>query len=270
MRCRKISSVSIAALFASGFILTGGSTATAEPAPSDNPADNPVVAYATENPMDFEGINAVAEREFGQSVEFALVGVDGPVDAATATSLSESAQRAEVGIESVSPTAYDVSAFWSPTWFGRAIAVGMWSFQDDATSQIGGPPEDLASLGINFASNCFTMGTVSWNAFAYDHVDNSSAVYVQNPGSNGSPVFGLNDQTSAGKLNVDHGTVTANIVKNGNCGPTTTDLRFRYEHNENGGQVDSVSATAAALNVTYSGGTASVQKSTPAISYTVS
>jgi len=270
MRCSRMLITSATAAFLIGS--AGAGVGAAQPAPSDNPADNPVVAYATAHPMDFEGINAVAEQEFGVPVQFALAGADGPVDAATAASLHESAQSSASRLEaqSVAPSAFEVSAFWSPTWFGRAIAVGMWGFQDDTASQVGGPPPDFASLGINFGSNCFAMGTVSWNAFAYDHADNSSAVYVQNAGLNGAPIFGLNDQTTGGKLNVDHGTVTANIVKNGNCGPTTTDLRFSYEHNENGGQVDSVTANGAGLNVTYSGGTAAQKNVTPPVSYTVS
>ncbi|QNG18850.1 hypothetical protein G4H71_21265 [Rhodococcus triatomae] len=238
-------------------------SAHADPAEPD-PADNPVVAYAQENPRDFIGINALAEKEFGQSVEFTVSDVDGPVDARTADALSNlgAAGFPEFAPFAVPTNAFSVVGYWLPSAGRGATYMGTWDFRDDYVN--GSAPDDFASIMFDWSSSCLILTSTTYNSYYYDgERTTDSTMYLKDGGIGGSPIVGLRDATSGFKLNVDHGHMSASVLRKPGCSAQQFGAQFAYEHNQDGGSALSVSASfLGGLSVGYSGGPDAMQKST--------
>lgn len=232
--------------------------AFAEEAPS-----NALTEYAEQNPRDFVGINALAEKEFGTSIQFSVSNVDGPVDAQTADMLSNQKvlPPGMVTPLSVPVDAFGVVGYWLPTTGRVATYMGTWDFRDDYVN--GSAPDDFASIMFDWSSNCLIMTNTTWNSYYYDGVRTTdSTMYLKDGGIGGSPITGLRDATSGFKLNVDHGHMSATVTRKLGCNAQPFGAQFAYEHNQDGGSAVSVSASfLGGLSIGYSGSPSSMQKS---------
>lgn len=214
----------------------------------------------------------MAEETYGESVQFSVSGVDGPVDAYTADSLvnhKEDVPPPGVGARAVPTDAFSVSGYWLPTAGRMATYMGTWDFRDDYVN--GSAPDDFATVMLDFSSGCYNLVTVTYNSFTYDNQATSSAMYTKDGGVGGAPIVGLRDQASGFALNVDHGWVQVTAMRNFGCSTAgSLGAQFAYEHNQDGNSAVSVSASfGAGLSVGYSGSEAALQKSTSATYVTV-
>ncbi|NLU82153.1 hypothetical protein [Rhodococcus sp. HNM0569] len=230
--------------------------AVAEPA-------NAVVEYAEQNPRDFVGINALAEKEFGTSIQFSVSNVDGPVDAATADMLSNQKTLPPGTIEpsAVPIDAFGVVGYWLPTAGRAATYMGTWDFRDDYVN--GSEPDDFASIMFDWSSSCLAMTSTTYNSYYYDGTRTTdSTMYLKDGGISGAPITGLRDAVDGFQLNVDHGHMSATVTRKLGCDAQPFGAQFAYEHNQDGGSVLSVSASfLGGLSISYGGAPSTLQKS---------
>lgn len=233
-------------------------TASAERAP----ATDPLLAYAEQNPHDFIGINALAEQQLGQSIQFSVSGVDGPVDAATADLMSNQAPQEGVAARAVPTDAFSVVGYWPPTPGCTATYMGTWNFRDDYVN--GSAPDDFASIMFDFSNRCLTAVSTTYNSYYYDGERTTDSVaYLKNGGVGGAPIVGLRDAVSGFKLNVDHGHISSTVTRKLGCDTQSFGAQFAYDHNQDGGSAGSVSASfIGGLSIGYSGSLATMRKST--------
>lgn len=219
-------------------------------------------AYQADNPGDYVGLEQLVESIGG---EFKIsTNITGPTTAEGAEqAFAENATVPEGEVRAAAGTLPRESFTVALTSFRQGTSpivdvTGSWDWRDDFAGQT--DPRDVASLG--FSSSCGTRS--NFRAFTED-LDGSStsttSLYDSGVTSNAA-VWEVNAAVSGFINSADTGRVSVTWDTSG-C-TDALQAAFIYEGNQ-GGVLDSISASFGALSLGYSGSTLALQKSTAPI-----
>lgn len=227
--------------------------------------------YMDSGYVDWAVLDDLVQTAGGEPLSLNVNGVDHPVSGAEAERILEERDRAHEFSKAesdgtVQPFAIPLDAFDVVGGFVQIddltyASRGQWNFRDD---YIGAEaPDNVASVHLD-GQGCASLGNITHNSYRYTG-EATNQTYLMDAGlSTGVALVGVRDTTSSFGQNADHGYVEAKI--NGYCGPVDFwRTQFIYEHNQ-GGSVNSVSASFGVLSIAYSGSPMVMQKSSP-VSY---
>lgn len=252
-------------------VLTTGAAGVAEAQNTRFPADiqEQVEAYRQAHPTDLEGLDAF-QQSLGAEPMQVYVGAEasGPVGAAEAERLlaapssmmSNASLAADVPID-----AFDVFLTvtrYADPYVNQVNAVGSWNYRDDYVN--GSAPENISSLARS--TTCYTTGNTYLNAYDYQGNDYSSQTYLSDGGLNGTTVGRVRDVTSGFALLTDNGTHSTWYEAAVGCEDFAAE--YRYEHNQDGNGITSISADLGVLTVSYDPQPLTLQKATSVVTPT--
>ncbi|WP_378144688.1 hypothetical protein ACFJGV_14480 [Cnuibacter sp. UC19_7] len=236
---------------------------------------NEITDYIKNHPGDFAGLDALTQEITGESIKVAVSDAGTDLTGAQAQAIIDDRAVLPEGATpqsktTVSPMAVPSDAFTvSFAMIPRPnigvynkAGYGTWDIRDDYVNY--SDPDDVASIRFE-ENNCLSMDNSSAQTYTYDGQATNAAI-LKDAGLNTlSPIFTIDDNVSGFVGNADHGWVMTDWGKH--CGPSTFRGMFTYEHNQDGGSVAGISASFFGFSVNYNGNPATLQKSSPIVSF---
>lgn len=232
-----------------------------------------ISAFADAHPFDFAGLDRLVLDATGKHLTMSVNGVAGELTGTEAQAVYDrrkaTFERTQQAKDSGAlPLAVPVDAFTvtvafipvygpPPTYKVR----GTSNFRDNYVN--GSAPDDYGSVGLKLPS-CYDIVSTTAVSYNYRNQVTYGVTYLQEGGlGSNAPIVGVRDRTSGFVMNADHMVMDVVAKAYGaSCGPARIGAQFRYEHNQDGGSVLSVSAGFGFLSVSYGGGGSHLQKST--------
>ncbi|MEX0153548.1 hypothetical protein [Microbacterium sp. LMI1-1-1.1] len=254
----------------SGAVLSGGAlvlgllavTPAAHAAPSDLTHEEFIAQienYQNEHPGDYVGLEQFVESIGG---EFKVsTNITGPTTAEGAEeALAKNAVMSDGGVTAAAGSLPSDSFTVAITSFRQGTSpivdvTGSWDWRDDFAGQT--DPRDIASLGFN--SSCGARSNPRATTQDLNGAVTNTTVLNNSGVATNSVVWEVDAAVSGFVNSADQGRVTVTWDTSG-C-TDTLQAGFIYEGNQ-GGSLDSISASFGALSLGYSGGTLALQKST--------
>lgn len=220
-------------------------------------------AYQAENPGDYVGLEQLVESIGG---EFKIsTNATGPTTAEGAEQvLAENATVPEGELLSAAAGTLPQDSFTvAVTSFRQGTSpivdvTGSWDWRDDFAGQT--DPRDVASLG--FSSSCGTRSNFRAHTEDLNGSSTSTTSLYDSGVTSDAAVWEVNAAVSGFVNSADTGRVSVTWDTSG-CADALQ-AAFIYEGNQ-GGALDSISASFGALSLGYSGSTLALQKSTAPI-----
>jgi hypothetical protein len=222
--------------------------------------------YTAEHPDDFVGIDALLTKYGLPPMKVSVDGVPGELTGAEAEQIVDARKAAGSGaVASAVPT--DAFTVWisvtKDLYNGRRV-VGSWNFRDNYVN--GSAPDDVAAIQSNLADGCFRIKSNGLSSRVSDYTGavQNGYTYVDDAGISGSPTLGIRDRVSGFRLLVDNGYFIANFERTGKSGCSSSVQfggQFQYEHNQDGDQGFSASASWGKFSVSYSAPCTKLRKS---------
>jgi len=215
-------------------------------------------AFQRKHPLDIAGLGRLTKKFTGQSLAVQLNGIDHAITPAYAQKIIDmrhalrkqerAARRQGISSRGVPLDAFSVAFSWLPTTSkSKKVGHGVWDFRDNYVN--GSAPDDFSS--VSTSKGCSRIGTTTNLTYNYKGQQTANSAYLYSAGVSGSPISGVRDSTSGFAMLTDHGFTNVNVQNYSGCGEHTIGGEYRYEHNQDGGSVLSVSAGFGILSVSY-------------------